>query len=134
MKPIHLALAAAAAVAFTTAAPAQEQTTPPSPENQAANVREKPVTGALNNAVQTNLVGQFEMNAEQQGQYEIDRKQYRDAVRERAAAIGADTARYLRQEEAYARAMFAWRVQTEDCRRGKLKECSKPTPVPADYY
>jgi hypothetical protein len=30
--------------------------------------------------------------------------------------------------------MAAWRIQNDECKRGILKSCKKPTPVPADFY
>ncbi|WP_156678728.1 hypothetical protein [Sphingomonas profundi] len=114
--------------------PASPQTTPPSPANAAANVVEKPVTQELNNAVQTNLVEQQVMTAEQQGQYAIDRATYRAEVEKSARQMTRDMVRYDRQQDAYARAMLAWRQQTDECKRGILKSCKKPTPMPSDFY
>lgn len=110
------------------------QTTQPSPANAAANVVEQPVTRALNNEVQANVVGQMEMTAEQQGQYAIDRQTYRAEVEKNARQMGRDMTRYDRQQDAYARAMLTWRQQTDECNRGILKSCKKPTPLPADFY
>ena len=112
----------------------QQQTTPPSAANQAANLREQPVTDALNARVEQNLNTEAAITAEQQAQYDLDRAAYRDAVKARAAVVGRDVARFDRQQDAYARAMIVWRQQTAECQRGILKSCKKPTPVPADYY
>jgi len=30
--------------------------------------------------------------------------------------------------------MAAWRLQVEDCRRGRTRACNAPTPQPADFY
>lgn len=132
MKSIRLAIAAAALAASF--APAFAQTPPPGPADRAANAEERPVTRALNTVVDANLNAQAAISAEQQAQYDIDRAAYRQAVQARAAVVGADRARYIRQEDAYARAMIAWRIQTAECKRGILKSCAKPTPVPADFY
>ncbi|TVV70024.1 hypothetical protein [Sphingomonas solaris] len=134
MTLFRFALAAAAMAGFAMPAVAQQQTTPPSPANQAANVREQPVTDALNAGVQQHLETQAAITADQQAQYDLDRAAYRAAVKARAAVVGQDTARAMRQEDAYARAMIVWRIQTDECNRGILKSCKKPTPVPADYY
>ncbi len=114
--------------------PMAPQAAPPSPANAAANVAERPVTQQLNNAVSTNLAVQAEITAEQQGNYAIDRAQYRAAVEKNARQMTRDMVRYDRQQDAYARAMIVWRVQTDECKRGILKSCKKPTPVPADFY
>lgn len=118
-------------------AAAQEQVNPPSPANQAANVAEQPVTQALN---ETALEGSA-IQADQQAQYDLDVAAYREAWKasvaqqsRNAAIVERDAARTAQQEDAYARAMIVWRQQTSDCKRGILKECKKPTPVPADYY
>jgi hypothetical protein len=131
-----LSLAALPAIAA-----AQEQTTPPSAANRAANTVEQPVTQALNNSVQEVTSVRDAITAEQQAQYDLDRAAYRESVRAHVAgaranaAIAAqDSARAQQQEDAYARAMIAWRGQTDACKRGVLKECKKPTPMPADFY
>jgi hypothetical protein len=129
------ALALGAVPAFAQSAdPMAPQTTPPSPANAAANVREQPVTDALNRTVENHLNTQAAITAEQQAQYDLDRAAYRDAVKARVAVQGRDIARAQKQEDAYARAMIVWRTQTAECERGILKSCKKPTPVPADYY
>ncbi len=133
MKFSRLALLAVTAISIGGPALAQQQT-PPSAANQAANANERPVTQALNTVVDSNLNAQAAITAAQQAQYDADRAAYRQAVRARAAVVGADQARYIRQEDAYARAMIAWRIQTAECKRGILKSCSKPTPLPADFY
>ena len=125
---------ALAIAAFAGPVVAQDQTTPPSPANQAANLREQPVTDALNARVESRLNTQAAITAEQQAQYDLDRAAYRDALKARAAVVGRDLARFDRQQDAYARAMIVWREQTAECQRGILKSCKKPTPVPADYY
>ncbi len=124
-----LSLAAAGVPAL-----AQQQTTPPSPANQAANLREQPVTDALNAAVKGNLDTQAAITADQQAQYDLDRAAYRDAAKARVAEMGQDIARSDRQQDAYARAMIVWRQQTAECQRGILKSCKKPTPLPRDFY
>lgn len=136
----HLMLAMSLA-AVPGLATAQEQVNPPSPANQAANVAEQPVTQALNNKVQEVTTVRDAITAEQQAQYDLDRAAYRQslrahiaAARQNAAIEAQDAARAQQQEDAYARAMIAWRQQTDACNRGVLKECKKPTPMPADFY
>ena len=120
---------------------AAQSVNPPSPANQAANIAEQPVTQALNNKVQEVTTARDAITAEQQAQYDLDRAAYREllrahivAARQNAAIEAQDAARAQQQEDAYARAMIAWRKQTDDCKRGILKECKKPTPMPADFY
>ncbi|MET0270375.1 MAG: hypothetical protein ABW173_08095 [Sphingomonas sp.] len=127
----RLALVMTAVAALATPALAQQT---PAPTSRAADAREQPVTQALNTVIDNNLNAQAAISAEQQAQYDLDRAAYREAVMARAAVVGADKARYVRQEDAYARAMIAWRIQTDECKRGILKSCSKPTPRPADFY
>lgn len=132
MHAPRLALVAALIVGFAGPVLAQQQA-PLSAADKAANAAERPVT-ELNTVVDSNLNAQAAISADQQAQYDADRAAYRQAVRARAAVVGADRARYVRQENAYARAMIAWRIQTAECKRGILKSCRKPTPLPADFY
>ena len=139
--PRTAAIALAFGLALPGLAAAQEQVNPPSAANQAANIAEQPVTQALNDTALQGSDIQAAITAEQQAQYDQDRAEYRDSVRARVAAqsqnaaiIERDAVRSARQEDAYARAMIVWRQQTSDCKRGILKECKKPTPMPADYY
>lgn len=74
------------------------------------------------------------MNAEQKEQYAKDMVSYREAVRAQHRAQAADDRAYDRQQRAYARAMFDWRVQVADCKRGVKAACNAPTPDPANYW
>ena len=74
------------------------------------------------------------MNAEQKEQYAKDMTSYREALRAHDAQMAADERVYDRQQRAYGRAMFAWRVQVADCKRGIAAACNAPTPDPANYW
>lgn len=104
------------------------------PAQNALDAQEKPVTQSLNNNVAANAAATNAMNAAQQDQYALDRAAFRAEVAARRAKIAMDEAAYARQQNAYADAMLAWRIQNDECKRGILKSCKKPTPVPADFY
>lgn len=74
------------------------------------------------------------MNAEQKEQYAKDMVSYREALRAHDAKMAMDERVYDRQQRAYARAMFDWRVQVADCKRGITAACNAPTPDPAYYW
>ena len=105
-----------------------------SPATTAADVREQPVTQALNNNVAANAEANTAVSDAQHNQYELDRAAFRAEVVARREKIEADQEAYARQQIAYADAMAAWRIQNDECKRGILKSCKKPTPVPADFY
>jgi hypothetical protein len=100
----------------------------------AADAQEQPVTQALNDSVAANTGAVNAQNAANQDQYELDRAAFRAQVAARHEKIMMDDAAYAKQQAAYADAMAAWRIQTDECKRGILKSCKKPTPVPADFY
>ena len=100
----------------------------------AADAREQPVTQALNDSVAANAQATSAQNAANQNQYELDRAAFRAQVAARREKIMVDEDAYAKQQNAYADAMGAWRIQTDECKRGILKSCKKPTPVPADFY
>ena len=109
-------------LAMLTAAPALAQDAsapPPSPPN--------PGTTALNSTV-------LQAHAEAQGQYAIDMQTYAKAAAIHDGKVAADQVRYQNQQQAYADAMFAWRMQVAACNRGKVKACKAPAPDPADFY
>lgn len=99
-----------------------------------ADAQEKPVTQSLNGSVAATTTTANAINAANQDQYELDRAAFRAEVAARHAKIATDQDAYARQQAAYADAMAAWRIQTDECKRGILKSCKKPTPVPADFY
>lgn len=104
------------------------------PTTTAADVREQPVTQALNNNVAANAQANTAVSDAQQNQYELDRASFRAEVAARREKIEMDQEAYAKQQSAYADAMAAWRIQNDECKRGILKSCKKPTPVPADFY
>ena len=99
-----------------------------------ADAQEQPVTQSLNANVAATTQAAVSQNAANQDQYELDRAAFRAEVAARHAKIEMDEAAYAKQQNAYADAMVAWRIQTDECKRGILKSCKKPTPVPADFY
>jgi hypothetical protein len=104
------------------------------PAQNVSDAQEQPITQSLNNNVAANASATNALNAAQQEQYAHDRAAFRAEVASRRAKIEMDDAAYARQQDAYASAMLAWRIQNDECKRGILKSCKKPTPVPADYY
>ncbi|MES2290554.1 MAG: hypothetical protein V4530_12540 [Pseudomonadota bacterium] len=74
------------------------------------------------------------MNAEQKEQYAKDMTAYREALRQHDRAKAMDERIYDRQQRAYARAMFDWRMQVAACKRGNNAACNAPTPDPANYW
>lgn len=74
------------------------------------------------------------MNAEQKEQYAKDMVSYREALRQHDAKMAMDERIYDRQQRAYARAMFDWRVQVASCNNGNKAACNAPTPDPASYW
>lgn len=100
----------------------------------ALDTQERPVTQSLNNSVAANAAATNALNAAQQEQYALDRAAFRAEVAARRAKIAMDNDAYARQQDAYANAMVAWRIQNDECKRGILKSCKKPTPVPSDFY
>jgi hypothetical protein len=87
-----------------------------------------------NNAAAAQATQQTNMNANEVARYEEDRAAYLTALRTHNHEAAMDARIYDRQQRAYADAMFAWRVQVEDCRRGKRKACNAPTPDPANFW
>jgi len=122
-------MVAAAAVGLAVPALAEDSTA-----RAIANAQEQPATRALNNTVATEAAANNAQNNANQNQYELDRAAYRAAVAANNAKIEVDNEAYARQQSAYADAMAAWRIQNDQCKRGILKACKKPTPVPADFY
>jgi hypothetical protein len=114
---------------------------PPMPNQEAINAGGRPATAALNNqvaaadaSVQATSDANAAMNAEQQAQYEADRQTYIDALVRHDAAVNRTDARYVRQQRAYADAMFAWRRQVYACKHGHKRACDLPPPDPSRYY
>lgn len=102
----------------------------------AADAREQPITEALNRDEAAQARAASAASSAQQTQYELDRAAFRAEIAARREKILMDEAAYARQQNAYAYAdaMAAWRIQNDECKRGILKSCTKPTPIPADFY
>lgn len=91
------------------------------------------VAAQTNAAAATNAVN-AEVAAANQAQYETDRQAYMAALVQHDRAVDRTAARTVRQQTAYADAMAVWRVQVEQCKKGRQKACELPPPNPADYY
>jgi len=144
MNRITLGLIAAGA--FAVAAPAFAQTDPNQPANNgsaAASMTVPPgqiAPGAdpgtsmanqgVNGAIQQNQAS----NAASQAQYQSDVAAYDAAMQAHGHAVARQDVHYAHQQQAYADAMEAWRVQTAACKHGHQRACNAPTPDPADFY
>lgn len=122
-----IAMSSAACIAL----PASAQTDSGRP---AQDAQEQPVTQTLNRDGAAEAATAGAANEANQAQYDLDRAAYRAEVVSRREKIMFDEATYARQQAAYADAMAAWRLQTDECKRGILKACKQPTPVPADFF
>jgi hypothetical protein len=121
MRFSHLITLAALAVAT----PVVAQPAPLSPQPGVANA---------NNAAAVRARQQNNMNANDNARYQEDRAAYLTALRRRNRHAAVDAHIQDRRERAYADAMYAWRVQVADCRRGKQSACKAPTPDPANFW
>lgn len=128
MSRLILILAAPSVLVISSVAIAQDNI------QTAADAREQPVTKTLNANEAALAEASTATSTAQQNQYELDRAAFRAEVAARREKIMADEAAYAKQQNAYADAMSAWRIQNDECKRGILKSCKKPTPVPADFY
>lgn len=100
----------------------------PSPRTDAINAPNQAERVRLNANVAA-------LTEEQREGYRVeDIAAYEAAVRAHDETLMRDEARYRRQQMAYADAMWAWRVQVHDCRRGSRVACEAPAPRPADFY
>jgi len=143
---IRIPLAMIAAGALAVAAPVFAQTDPHQPANDgsaAASMTVPPgqvapgadpgtsmANGGVNGAIQQNQAS----NAANQAQYQSDVSAYDAAMQAHGHAVARQDAHYAHQQQAYADAMEAWRIQTAACKRGHDRACNAPTPDPADYY
>lgn len=126
----HLWMLLAAAPILGLSLPAQAQTG----ASVAADAKEQPLTDALNAGGASAAAASNATTAAMQDQYELDRARFRAEAAARREKMTDDDVAYAKQQQAYADAMHAWRIQTDECKRGILKSCKKPTPVPADFY
>lgn len=154
IKPLFGALLAASALApvLAQSAPppgpegsAQEvargYANPPMPNQSAINAGGQAGTASLNNqvaaadaAAQATNDANAAMSADQQAQYDADRRAYMDALVAHDHAVNRTDARYVRQQRAYADAMFAWRRQVYACKHGHQRACDMPPPDPSRFY
>lgn len=104
------------------------------PKHDAVDAAEKPVTQSLNTRVETATDARAAARVRNENQYQADLAAYASALARYDRREASKEDYYTRQRAAYADAMEAWRWQVEDCNRGILKECKKPTPQPADYF
>lgn len=65
----------------------------------------------------------------------MDRRAYMSAMaRQHRRAANRYDRRYIRQQNAYARAMAAWRRQVYACHRGNRRACKAHSPRVSDFY
>lgn len=110
----------------------------PMPDQAAINARGAAAVDSLNGAAAAQSQASTDAAAASAGanqaQYAADRAAYMDALVHHDRAVNRTDARYLRQQNAYADAMAAWRAQADACRHGHPRACNAPTPNPADFY
>ncbi|AYJ86803.1 hypothetical protein D3Y57_13625 [Sphingomonas paeninsulae] len=120
-----------ALAALTGASSALAQTAPaPTPAEASAQAG----VANANNAAAAQAIHQSNMNAADQARYDEDRAAYIAARRARHHEAAVDAQIYDRQQRAYADAMYAWRIQVADCKRGHQAACKAPTPDPANFW
>jgi hypothetical protein len=105
-----------------------------SPSQATVDAQEAPRTRELNATSALGAEVKQEAGAADQAAYQSDLAAYHDEIIVSRADAMRDSARFNRQQRAYADAMAQWRAQTAACEKGKLKACKLPTPRPADYY
>jgi hypothetical protein len=93
-----------------------------------------PGTAGANGTVANSIRSTNGVNDANQAQYQADVAAYDQAVTAHGRTIAHQDAHYMRQQQAYADAMQAWRVQDYACRHGKSRACKSPAPDPANYY
>ena len=108
------------------------------PRTEAVNAAEAPVTAALNSTAGQDAAvastATADMNAAARAQYDADREAYWAALVEHDRSVQRTDERYMRQQNAYADAMAAWRLQVEECKHGANRACKAPTPLPSQFY
>ncbi|WP_404713232.1 hypothetical protein [Sphingomonas sp. MMS24-J13] len=115
---------------------------PPMPNQAAINAGGQAGTASLNNQVaaadaaaqSSNQAAADAMSAEAQAQYQADREAYMAALVQHDRAVNRSDARYVRQQRAYADAMYAWRRQVYACKHGHQRACDMPPPDPSRFY
>ncbi|WCT74870.1 hypothetical protein PQ455_06525 [Sphingomonas naphthae] len=142
----------AALLASATALPASAQTLPtapasptrelpydrgydkPSPRTDAINAQEGPVTDTLNAQAGAAATATASADIDAKAVYEADREAYWRALMAHDRSVLRTDERYARQQNAYADAMVAWRMQDAACKRGNQRACKAPTPTPEQFY
>lgn len=111
---------------------------PPMPNQAAINAGGRPGTAQLNNdvvdATDARAAATAQMNAAERAQYDRDRSAYMDALVRHDRAVNRTDRRYLVQQNAYAHAMYLWRMQVAACKRGHHRACNAPPPDPSRFY
>lgn len=106
----------------------------PSARTDAINAPNQAERAAANAEVAARPPSRTEMSPEAQAQYDADLAAYLSALRTRRQIAAADERLYVRQQTAYADAMYVWRLQVADCRAGRKEACKAPAPDPADFF
>lgn len=107
----------------------------PQARTEAINAPNRDNVAAANSGAMTtgSSVGATEANANLQAQYDADMAAWMTEVRTRSAVAEANEAEYAARQRAYADAMYVWRMQVADCKRGYQFACNRPTPNPAAF-
>ncbi|MGE3747778.1 MAG: hypothetical protein AB7G25_19000 [Sphingomonadaceae bacterium] len=125
---VRQSLIATAALVLSASAIAQDNSL------SAIDAREQAVTQELNRKQAMSARTEITTMSAQQDQYALDRAAFRAEIAARREKMAITEEEYAKREAAYAEAMAAWRIQNDECDRGILKSCKKPTPMPADFY
>lgn len=107
----------------------------PQTRTEAINAPNRDDVAAANSGAMTtgSSVTTAEVNANLQAQYDADMAAWMTEVRARGAVANANEAEYAARQRAYADAMYVWRMQVSDCKRGYQFACNRPTPNPAAF-
>ena len=106
----------------------------PQVRTEAINAQTRGDVAAANLNANTNAGGSIEaVRADLQAQYDMDMASWASDMRDRSATMAANSREYEQRQRAYADAMYVWRIQVEDCKRGYQFACNRPTPNPANF-
>ncbi|UAJ11670.1 hypothetical protein [Polymorphobacter megasporae] len=135
-NPMRILIAASVLFTLTGPALAQAQMAPQSPpQDMAPAPMSGPSTEQLNRGSDAYTAERADMHRAQRGaRYAADRDAYMAALIAHDRAVNRYDHRYVRQQEAYADAMAAWRRQVAACHRGRSAACRAPAPQVADFY
>lgn len=106
----------------------------PSARTDAINAQEGPVTDGLNAQAGAAASASTTADIDAKAVYEADREAYWRALMAHDRSVLRTDERYIRQQNAYADAMVAWRLQDAACKRGNQRACKAPTPTPEQFY